>query len=516
VAWITERKNVLSLVFYLLAIRVYLFQFNANRSARPYAMALIFFLCALFSKTVTASLPAAILLILWWKNARIRLRDLWPLIPFFVVGIVMGAVTGYLEAHHVGATGDIVPELRLSFVQRCLIAGRVIWFYLAKLVYPHPLTFIYPRWNEIDHPTAIQWIFPALVIITTLALFALRHRIGRGVLVLWLLFCGTLFPALGFANVYPMRFSFVADHFQYHASIAIFTLIAALTTHIAPRMREVFYGIILITLASLTWNQTHIYQDAETLWRDTRNKNPNSWMVWTNLGNALAQQKRYDEAIPYYMKALELAPNLHDTHWNVGVALVRQGKVDEAETEFRKAIEIMPTFAHAYESLGELYYYRRNDPQKAIQYYQQALKIAPDFAEANYYYAVALEHEANEAREQYIKTKNQTDGMEALNKLNEAIDHYRTAVAANTDYLEAHYDLASCLMKLGQFDEAIWNLREAVRIDPEYAEAWLNLGSALYQSGHFPDAAGAFEQALRIRPGWDIAQKNLQAARSRM
>ncbi len=176
----------------------------------------------------------------------------------------------------------------------------------------------------------------------------------------------------------------------------------------------------------------------------------------------------------------------------------------------------MPTFAHAQESLGELYFYYRNDPEQAIQYYKEALKIAPNFAEANYYYAVALEQEANEAKQQFLKTKNQSDGVEALNKMNEAIDHYRAAVAANADYLEAHYNLATCLMQIGQFDEAIWNLREAVRIDPNDAEAWINLGSALYQTGHFADAADAFAQALRIHPGWDIAQKNLQAARSRM
>ena len=198
-----------------------------TRFPRQYFLALALFLAALFSKTVTASLPAAMLLILWWKRGRLRLRDLTPLIPFFVAGIVMGYVTGYLETHHVGATGEKVVELRLSLQQRCLIAGRVIWFYLGKLFYPHPLTFIYPRWKEIDTPTLWQWIFPGMVVVVTAALFALRRRTGRGVLVAWLLFCGTLFPALGFVNVYPMRFSFVADHFQYHASIAIFALTAA-------------------------------------------------------------------------------------------------------------------------------------------------------------------------------------------------------------------------------------------------------------------------------------------------
>ncbi len=314
VAWVTERKNVLSLMFYLLAMRVYLFQFAPTNLAptnqegttpdwRALALAFVFFLAALFSKTVTASFPAAILLILWWKHGRLRLRDVLPLIPFFIVAIVMGGVTGYLEKHHVGASGEITPELRLSIIQRCLIAGRAIWFYLGKLMFPHPLTFIYPRWNSIDAPTLSQWSFPAMVIVATGILLALRTRVGRGPLVAWLLFCGTLFPALGFVNVYPMRYSFVADHFQYHAAIAMIVLVASGLSYVKGRMRWAISGALVAGLGFLTWNQAHIYKDAETLWRDTLAKNPGSWMVWTNVGNALAAQKRYDDAIPYYDQA---------------------------------------------------------------------------------------------------------------------------------------------------------------------------------------------------------------------
>jgi hypothetical protein len=302
VAWVTERKNVLSLVFYLLAMRVYLFRFapsNENELSKPNwgaaALAFVLFVCALFSKTVTASFPAAVLLILWWKNGRLRLRDFVPLIPFFVVGAAMGYVTGYLERTHVGADGTHIPELNLSIVQRCLIAGRAIWFYFGKILYPHPLVFIYPRWNEIDHPTLVQGIFPAMVVVVTVALFVLRNRIGRGVPVAWLLFCGTLVPALGFVNVYPMRFSYVADHFQYHASIAgIVLVVSSISAYLAPRMRGAIWGIIIVLCAGLTWVQTHIYKDAEALWADTLKKNPNSWMVWTNMGKVLAEKGRFD------------------------------------------------------------------------------------------------------------------------------------------------------------------------------------------------------------------------------
>src|SRR5205814_6744109 len=164
-----------------------------------------------------------------------------------------------------------VLELQLGFEQRCLIAGRAIWFYVGKLLWPHPLSFIYPRWNEIATPTAIQWALPAMVAGAAAALFALRERLGRGPLVAWLLFCGTLFPALGFVNVYPMRFSFVADHFQYHASIALIALIAALlcvlfSQLVASSQRArawpALVAAISIPLAILTYRQARNYENA--------------------------------------------------------------------------------------------------------------------------------------------------------------------------------------------------------------------------------------------------------------
>src|SRR5581483_748470 len=272
VAWVTERKNVLSLVFYLLTMHVYLFRFDPTNLAkgkqnwRAYALALVFFLCALFSKTVTASLPAAILLILWWKRGRLRISDLLPLIPFFVLGAGLGAFTSYLEARYVNGTRQLEIEMAFSLAQRCLIAGRAILFYLAKLLCPHPLTFIYPRWDQIAHPTLVQWVFPVVVVLIFVAMFLARSRVGRGPVVLWMLFCGTLFPALGFVNVYPMRYSFVADHFQYHAAIAMIVLFAAAIERIPRRVRIGFCAALVCALGTLTFMRALDYKDAWTLW----------------------------------------------------------------------------------------------------------------------------------------------------------------------------------------------------------------------------------------------------------
>ncbi|HOW19171.1 MAG TPA: O-GlcNAc transferase, partial [Phycisphaerae bacterium] len=220
VAWITERKNVLSGVFYLSAALVWLrfAGLDCPRAAEPrrrslYAIGLFLFACALLSKSVTASLPAALLLVLWWKRGRIARGDFLPLVPFFALGAVMGLITAWVERHHVGAEG---AEWALSAAERCLIAGRALWFYAAKLIWPVRLTFIYPRW-PIDSGVWWQYLYPIAAVAAIGLLWGLRRRIGRGPLVAVLFFAITLAPALGFFDVYPMRYSFVADHFQYHA-----------------------------------------------------------------------------------------------------------------------------------------------------------------------------------------------------------------------------------------------------------------------------------------------------------
>ena len=225
VAWVTELKNVLSAVFYFSAGLCYLHfaglagDCAAARRRYYYAAALVLFVGALLSKTVTCSLPAALALVVWWKKDR-WLKELYPLAPFFLVGIALGLASAWFERHQVHAQGG---DWSFTFADRILIAGRAMWFYPGKIFWPSPLTFIYPRW-VIAASVWWQWLFPAGALVVVGGLWAARRRIGRGALVAVLFFGGTVLPALGFANVYPMRFSFVADHFQYLASLGMISL----------------------------------------------------------------------------------------------------------------------------------------------------------------------------------------------------------------------------------------------------------------------------------------------------
>jgi protein O-mannosyl-transferase len=375
-------------------------------------------------------------------------------------------------------------------VARTLIAGRAAWFYVSKLIAPVNLAFIYPRWN-IDVAAWWQYLFPLAAGGLVGALWMLRHCIGRGPVAAVLIFGGTLLPALGYFNVFPHRYSFVADHFQYHASVAMIVVLAAmLTLALSPRRIVPVASIVLVLLALQTFRQSRIYHDPITLWSDTVEKNPGGWMPWTNLGNALVAAGRIEEAIPHYERALALAPDVYDVQWNAGVARVRQGEVDAAEQHFRRAIQIQPRFVPGYVSLGDLELLQRNDPAAAVQWYEQALEIAPYHADARLQYARALLR---------------------MERIDDAVAAYRDAVAAAEGNASAHYELAMVLLDRGELDEAIWNLREVVRFETRHADAHARLGVALLIRGERTGAVEHLRRALAIDPQHAIARQALRA-----
>ena len=489
VAWVTERKNVLSLVFYLLSFHAYL-NFTDRFKAKDCWLALAFFIAALLSKSVTCSLPAAILLIVYWRNGQVRRADVRPLVPFFLLGAVMAAVTAMLEKQHVGASG---PEWRFTFADRCLIAGRALWFYAAKLLWPHPLIFIYPRWESMDfsrRPWLILFPLAALGAIAALAL--LRRRIGRGPLVAVLFFAGTLLPALGFINLYPMRYSFVADHFQYHAGIGLIVLAAAGLR----RLRAAGAAAVLAVLGVLTWQQGSVYQNQLALWKDTVERNPTSWMAWGNLGDEYADlSNRFDlaraerdkdraEARQCYATLYKLAPDQPLAHLKWGIVKEYDGDLGAAKDEFAASLRLAPDFTIAMNSMGMLLM-RQNRPGDAMRYYRRAIELDPGYAEARVHYGDALlsEGDRDGALAQYSQAAaRRPDNVEAQfklanmlltvkNRADLAIPHYMTAVSVDSNRADIRTNLAAALMAVGRFDEAREQCREALRLDPNLSQA---------------------------------------------
>jgi protein O-mannosyl-transferase len=384
VAWVSELKNVQSGLFYLLAALAYLrwaLREDATPRAWLYALSLVCFSCALLSKTVTCTLPAVLALVLWWKRGTVSRRQALGLVPIAAVGAVAASMTAWMERHYVGAAGD---EWTLSFPGRFLVAGRALWFYATKLVWPSGLSFVYTRWT-IDPGVWWQWTFPLAAAAVVVLLAALARRIGRGPLFAVLIFAVTLAPALGFADVYPMRYSFVADHFQYLASIALIVpLVAAATVtirRIAPAAASPVAAVLLATLAMLVWRQARVYQTPETLWRATLARTPSAWMAHNNLGLVLQQSNRVDEAAAHFREATRLRPAYPEAIYNLGNVLAAQGRLAEAAEQYERALRLDDRFAVVHNNLGNVLV-MLGRVAEGRRHYARALELDPGYTAA--------------------------------------------------------------------------------------------------------------------------------------
>jgi tetratricopeptide (TPR) repeat protein len=521
VAWISEQKNTLSCLFYLAAALTY-FRYDAERRTGWYALATGLFGLALASKSVTATLPAALLVVLWWKRGRLSWKgDVLPLSPWFAMAAAAGIVTVWVEKTLIGARG---AAFGLGLPDRFLVAGRAVWFYLGKLIAPADLTFIYPRW-VVDDRAAWQYLFPIAAIIALTALFALRKR-TRGPLAAALLFTGTLFPALGFINVYPFIFSYVADHFQYLAAAMMIAAAAAGFTLAADRLPPAgriaawmaSLGVVAL-LAGLTWSQCAMYADAETLWQTTLARNPACWMACDNLGNILLKQGKVDQAVAQFERALVINPEDHNAHNNLGTVLLHAGQMEQAVIHFQNALRISPGNAEAHNNLG-LALLQKRQPNQAVAEFQQALALKEPYAaaqfnlgnawlqagqagraQAHFQRAVALEPANAEMHDRLataLLINGQTDA---------AVAQYKKALAIREDFAEAHFNLGNAFLQGGQMDQAVAQYRRSLEIDPVSPRARVNLAHALLQEGQDDEAVAQFRKALAIEPN-DVETNN--------
>jgi tetratricopeptide (TPR) repeat protein len=410
VAWISEQKNTLSAVFYLSSMLMYI-EFDQTRERSTYLYAIALFILGVLTKTVTATLPAALLVILWWKRGKISWRrDVLPLVWWFIVGIVAGLFTAWLERKQIGAEGQ---EFAMSFSQRIVLCGRVIWFYFGKLLWPANLIFVYPRWT-IDSSDLRQWLFPITAFLAAIGLWMMRHR-SRAPLAAALLFVGTLFPVLGFFNVYPFIFSFVADHFQYLAGLAIIVPLCAIATVAFKRQLLIGRGVavaLLITLACLTWRQSSIYADQVTLYQTTIQRNPQCWLAYdnlgvlftktpstrregielikqsleiyptnptalNNLGYEMGRDGKYSEAINYVQQSVDRDPKVFLSQTNLGTLLAQSGRMAEAVPHFEQAARLRPQLPVAHTNLANALAASGQTPQAIIEF-QRALELDPN------------------------------------------------------------------------------------------------------------------------------------------
>ncbi len=504
VAWVTELKNTQSCLFYLLSIFFFLSWEEQARVTRVvrikttlmFALSLTCFVLATLSKPSVVMLPVVLALCIWWQRGTIEWKDGVPLAPFLLISALASAWTIWEQKFHASAVG---PEWAQTWPERLIMAGRAIWFYLGKLVWPHPLIFIYPRW-EIH---SWQWMAYLPLLAATLGLivlWALPGKAGRALFFTAAYYVVSLFPVLGFFSVYFFRYSFVSDHFQYLASMGPLALAGAtisesfrrLTVAVSPGRVTVFLrlglgSILLFLLTTLTWQQTTAYHDLVTLYTRTLAKNPGCWMAHYNLGIALHDNGETDQAITHYRQAIELWPGYAEAHYNLGRLLAEKGEFNDAINHYEATLAINPADAEAHNNLGATLF-QAGRVDDAIAHYQEALAVRPDYAEASCNLADAL------------LSKGDMDG---------AIMHYRTCVAVLPNRTDAQYNLASALLRKGRIDEAIIHYEKALEVLPENADAHVNLGSALLAKGRVAEAIGQYKEALQLAPENVAAQSNL-------
>ncbi|MGD8395562.1 MAG: tetratricopeptide repeat protein [Candidatus Eiseniibacteriota bacterium] len=503
VAWIAERKNVLSGALYMGALLAYLrFAMPQGRGGAGldapsaprrdrwwlYALSLLLFVLAMTAKTVVCSLPAVIVLVLWWQRVLDR-RHLLQLAPMFLVGAGLGLLTIWMEKHSVQAVG---AAWELTLAERVLIAGRALWFYAGKLLVPRPLSFNYVRW-AIDSGAWWQWLFPLGWLALLAVLAALGRRLGRAPLVAGLVFTGTLFPALGFIDVYPMRYAFVADHFQYLAGVALLVPLAAVLDRWLGRpaggaLRRHGWAVpVLALLVVLTMQRGTAFRDRETLWRDTLRKNPDSFLAHCNLGGLLLEQGHREEALAHLERAVRLEPDMHEAHGSLGKTLVELGRIDEGIVQYREAIALKPEMAWAHQALGSAQA-AAGRHEAALDCFERAREIDPGLAGIDYNLGTAL------AR---------------LGRLDAARTAFYAALAGHPDDPRTHLNLANVLVESEELEDAIAHYREAIRLAPDYGAAHRNLALTLARTGDSQGAIDHFWLALRADTGDVVAHFEL-------
>jgi tetratricopeptide (TPR) repeat protein len=536
VAWVTELKNTQSCFFYLLSILFFLKWDRALRITRIsrieekeetsphhsnnlcyawFILSLFFFVLATLSKPSVVMLPFVLGLCIWWMRGKIRWRDALSVSPFALISAVASGWTVWEQKFHAGAIGG---DWAQTWPERLVIAGRVIWFYLTKLIWPHPLIFIYPRW-QIDSSELTAYLPLLAVLSGLLVLWLGRAKWTRAIFFAAAYYVVSLFPVLGFFDVFFFRYSFVSDHFQYLASMGPLALAGAAIATAGGRFGELrkpsradtaavqfsgniavvrsksfllpaIPGILLLSLVFLTWRQTAVYHDLVTLYTAVLQKNPDCWMAHYNLGIILREQGDVDQALKHYRQAFALRPNYAEAHYNLARCLVEKGQLDEAIEHYEKALKINPADPQTHNNLGvTLFGVGRVDD--AIVHYQKALAIWPSYAAAACNLANAL-------------IVRQLPG-----DLDDAIARYSTCLAQAPGQEEAQYNLASALLRKGRTDEAIVQYQKLIQTHPESADAHANLGIAWLAKGRLRDAMAEYTKALQISPENLAALSNL-------
>jgi tetratricopeptide (TPR) repeat protein len=506
VAWVAERKDVLSTFFMMLTLWAYILYVKKGKVKR-YLLAVLFFVLGLMSKPMLVTLPFILLLLDFWPLGRFchihdtrnvvtgqqtnERTDIFRLVlekvPFFALAVASSVVTLIVEERVSGVklhgTYSLQTRIINAFVAYTEYIVNMVWPVKLAVLYPHPGNSL-PLWKGIVAGLA-------LVLITILVIRKARKI--PYITVGWLWYVVTLIPVIGIVQV---GLQAMADRYTYITLIGLFVIIAWGANDLLSKWshRKMWLGtlaaIILPVLMVLTWKQVQYWENSITLFKHTLKHTSNNLVIHNNLGNVLKKQGRTEEAIKHYLQALRLKPDYERAHYNLGIAYADSGMHKEAIEAYKQVIRINPDNAWAHNNLSNAYG-ALGMYKEAIEECKKAIRINPDFAVAHY-------------------NLGNTYGESGMYK--EAIEEFKKAIRIDPDYAWAYYNLGIAFADSGMYKEAIEAYKQVIRIDPDNALAYYNLGIAFADSGMYKEAIEEFKKAIRIDPDYVKAHYNLCAA----
>ena len=506
VAWVAERKDVLSGFFGLLALISYTryarqrSRVESRRPAAPggpapdsrrpaldYSFTLFFLTLGLLSKPMLVTWPFVMLLLDYWPLGRFKPGRVRGLVaektPFFALAVAASVLTFEVQKHagFVAGFEYLPPGARLgnALISYCRYLGKLFWPTGLSVFYPYPG----------DWPVAEVLLAGGLLLGISWLLFVARRR-SPWLLMGWLWFVGTLVPVIGLVQVGDQS---MADRYTYLPSLGVLILVVWGAHELTRRLQHQLTAsavagcAAIVCCVGLSWEQLGYWRNTETLFRHALAVTEHNHIAHNGLGDVFAKQGRTDEAIREYQEAIRIKPDHAEAHNNLGNALAKKGQTDEAIRQFREAIRLKPDDALGYCNLGVVLV-GTGHTDEAIRLYQEAIRLQPDDADAHNNLGTAL---AN---------KGQTD---------EAIRQFREAIRLKPDDADAHYNLGNALAQKGQTDEAIRHYQETIRLKPDHAEAHNNMGTALARRGQTDEAIRQFQEAIHVKPDHAVARNNL-------
>ncbi len=506
VVWISERKDVLSGVFFMLTLLAYpryvriAQQFGRGAARRAYLVIVIFFALGLMSKPTLVTLPFILLLLDYWplqrwqassKGQRSQASSQWSVVgglvmeklPLFVLS------AGSCVATMLAQKKVIESNLQMNFVQRTANALISYVAYMGEMIWPLRLSVSHP-YAEGYHNIPLAIASLIMLLLTSALCLALRKRYPF-LLTGWLWYLGVLIPMIGLVQVSSQAW---ADRYTYLSQIGLYIMLTWGAAALVSKWRWPRFAVIapafivLIALGVRSYAQTYYWRDTETLWRHALEANSSDYIAHDNLGYALLQKGQIDDAITEDRKAIDIKPTYANAQNNLGNALLQKGQTTEAVEHYKKALELEPDFAEPHNNLGNALF-KEGRIDEAIEQYKRAVTLRPQSAELHY-----------NAGSAYVVKGNWDD----------AINHFEEALKIDPNYPEAHNKLGIAFGATGKSAEAIGQFREALRLHHAYPQAHFNLGYTLLATGQRQEGIAHLMEAVRLKPDYTAAKEKLR------